>query len=118
MGTRLAEADISIIKAQLEAVGQVHFASIDVFPDALRIDIKEYKPVMRLVIEEPNKERQLRIVSRVWVRFIKASNITKKSYVNYHFCVLIFIKEAITNRFKALSMLLVAASVVKNIIRV
>ena len=46
MGTRLAEADISIIKAQLEAVGQVHFASVErVFPDALRIDIKEYLPI-------------------------------------------------------------------------
>ena len=66
MGTRLAEADISIIKAQLEAVGQVHFASVErVFPDALRIDIKEYKPIMRLVIEEPNKKRQLRIISSV-----------------------------------------------------
>ena len=66
MGTRLAEADINIIKAQLEAVGQVHFASVErVFPDALRIDIKEYIPIMRLAVEEPNKKRQLRIISSV-----------------------------------------------------
>lgn len=66
IGTRLAEADISNIKAQLEAVGQVHFASVErVFPDALRIDIKEYVPIMRLAVEEPNKKRQLRIISSV-----------------------------------------------------
>ena len=66
LGTRLAEADISIINDRLEAVGQVQFASVErVFPDALRIDMKEYVPIMRLVVEEPNKKRELRIISSV-----------------------------------------------------
>ena len=66
LGTRLAEADISIIKDRLEAVGQVQFVSVErVFPDALRIDMKEHVPIMRLVVEEPNKKRELRIISSV-----------------------------------------------------
>lgn len=64
-GTRLAEADIHLIKTKLEAVEQVYAATVErVFPDALRIEIEEQYPIMRLVIMGPDQRRQLRIVSR------------------------------------------------------
>jgi len=64
-GTRLMDAKIHALKRRLEQAGQVRSASVErVFPNALRIVLKERAPVLRMVVETPSRERSLRIVGR------------------------------------------------------
>jgi cell division septal protein FtsQ len=63
--TAMMEVDIYGIKQQLEAQGQVKFASVERhFPNALRINLQEHEPVMRMRVMGKNGQPELRIVSR------------------------------------------------------
>ena len=63
--TSMMEADIHVMKLQLEAHRQVKSASIErQFPNILKVSIKEYDPVMRMRVMGPNDQTELRIVSR------------------------------------------------------
>ncbi len=63
--TTMMEVDIHAIKQQLEADGQVKSASVErQFPNALKIDVKEHEPVMRMRVMGANDQPELRIVSR------------------------------------------------------
>jgi hypothetical protein len=64
-GLTLMEVDIHELKRQLEAHGQVKSASIErVFPDALRIRVREREPVLRMQVAGPGGTSTLRIVAR------------------------------------------------------
>jgi cell division septal protein FtsQ len=63
--TTMMEIDIYTIKQQLEAHGQVKSASVErQFPNALKIEIKEQEPVMRMRVMSSSGRPELRIVSR------------------------------------------------------
>ena len=63
--TNMMEADIHAMKQQLEAHRQVKSASVErQFPNILKINIKEYEPVMRMRVVGSNDQIELRIVSR------------------------------------------------------
>ncbi|MGZ0656239.1 cell division protein FtsQ/DivIB [Coraliomargarita sp. W4R53] len=63
--TTMMEIDIYAMKQQLEAHGQVKSASVErQFPNALKIEIKEQEPVMRMRVMGANEQPELRIVSR------------------------------------------------------
>ena len=63
--TSIMEADIHMMKQQLEAHRQVKSASIErQFPNILKVSIKEYDPLMRMRVMGPNDQTELRIVSR------------------------------------------------------
>ena len=63
--TAMMEIDIHTIKQQLEAHGQVKSASIErQFPNALKIDIKEHEPVLRMRVMGANEQAEVRIISR------------------------------------------------------
>ncbi|WPJ94895.1 FtsQ-type POTRA domain-containing protein [Coraliomargarita algicola] len=63
--TTMMEIDIYTMKQQLEAHGQVKSASVErQFPNALKIEIKEHEPVMRMRVVGSQGEPELRIVSR------------------------------------------------------
>ncbi len=63
--TTMMEVDIFAMKQQLEAHGQVKSASVErQFPNALKIDIQEHEPVLRMRVMGANGQPELRIVSR------------------------------------------------------
>ena len=63
--TSMMEVDIHVMKQQLEAHRQVKSASVErQFPNILKVNIKEYDPVMRMRVLGPNDQTELRIVSR------------------------------------------------------
>lgn len=63
--TTMMEIDIHAMKQQLEAHGQVKSASVErQFPDALKIDLKEHEPVLRMRVMGAEEQPELRIVSR------------------------------------------------------
>ncbi|MEC7281399.1 MAG: FtsQ-type POTRA domain-containing protein, partial [Verrucomicrobiota bacterium] len=63
--TAMMEIDIHTIKQQLEAHGQVKSASIErQFPNALKIDIKEHEPVLRMRVMGAKEQAEVRIISR------------------------------------------------------
>ena len=63
--TAMMEIDIHAMKQQLEAHGQVKSASIErQFPNALKIDIKEHEPVLRMRVMGANEQAGVRIISR------------------------------------------------------
>lgn len=63
--TTMMEVDIYIMKQQLEAHGQVKTASVErQFPNALRIQIQEQEPVMRMRVLGADDRPEIRIVSR------------------------------------------------------
>lgn len=63
--TNMMEVDIHSMKEQLEAHGQVKSASVErQFPNALKINIKEHEPVLRMRVMGANEEPEVRIVSR------------------------------------------------------
>ncbi|MBT63732.1 FtsQ-type POTRA domain-containing protein [Coraliomargarita sp. SDUM461003] len=63
--TTMMEIDIYKMKQQLEAHGQVVSASVQrEFPNALKIEIKEEEPVMRMRVVGRDGKPELRIVSR------------------------------------------------------
>ena len=63
--TAMMEIDIHTMKQQLEAHGQVKSASIErQFPNALKIDIKEHEPVLRMRVMGANEQAGVRIISR------------------------------------------------------
>ena len=63
--TAMMEIDIHTMKQQLEAHGQVKSASIErQFPNALKIDIKEHEPVLRMRVMGDNEQAGVRIISR------------------------------------------------------
>ena len=63
--TAMMEIDIHTMKQQLEAHGQVKSASIErQFPNALKIDIKEHEPVLRMRVMGANEQAEVRIISR------------------------------------------------------
>ena len=63
--TTMMEIDIYAMKQQLEAHGQVKSASVErQFPNALKIEIKEQEPVMRMRVMGSSGRPELRIVSR------------------------------------------------------
>ena len=65
VGTPIMDVNIFALKRQLEESVQVETASIErVFPSSLRIDIKERKPVMRLLTTDSLGKRRLRLVAR------------------------------------------------------
>lgn len=64
-GMPVMEVDIFALKAALENHAQVKAASVErLFPNDLRIDIHERKPVMRLVTANADGKRRLRLVAR------------------------------------------------------
>jgi len=63
--TAMMEVDIHAMKRQLEAHGQVKSASVErQFPNALKIELKEHEPVLRMRVMGANEQPELRIVSR------------------------------------------------------
>ncbi|MGB0415981.1 MAG: cell division protein FtsQ/DivIB [Coraliomargarita sp.] len=63
-GMSLMDADIHSLKARLEMEGQVESASVErVFPSALRINITERSPVMRLAVAMADGRARQRIVA-------------------------------------------------------
>jgi hypothetical protein len=63
--TAMMEIDIHTMKQQLEAHGQVKSASIErQFPNALKIDLKEHEPVLRMRVMGVNDRAEVRIISR------------------------------------------------------
>ena len=63
--TAMMEIDIHTMKQQLEAHGQVKSASIErQFPNALKIDLKEHEPVLRMRVMGVNDRAEDRIISR------------------------------------------------------
>lgn len=63
-GMNLMDADIHSLKARLEMEGQVESASVErVFPNALRINITERIPVMRLAVATADGGARQRIVA-------------------------------------------------------
>lgn len=63
--TAMMEVDIHTMKQQLEAHGQVKTASVErQFPNALKIQLKEHEPVLRMRVMGANEQPELRIVSR------------------------------------------------------
>ncbi|MEC8209333.1 MAG: FtsQ-type POTRA domain-containing protein [Verrucomicrobiota bacterium] len=63
--TAMMEIDIHTMKQQLEAHGQVKSASIErQFPNALKIDLKEHEPVLRIRVMDANEQTEVRIISR------------------------------------------------------
>lgn len=64
-GSTLMEIDIHEMKRRLEAHGQVKSASVErVFPDALRIRVREREPVLRMQVATAGDQSELRIVAR------------------------------------------------------
>lgn len=64
-GMTLMEADIHGLKAQLESQGQVESASVErVFPNALRIQLKERVPALRLAVAMEDGRARARIVAK------------------------------------------------------
>ena len=62
--TAMMEIDIHTMKQQIEAHGQVKSASIErQFPNALKIDIKEHEPVLRMRVMDTNEQAGVRIIS-------------------------------------------------------
>lgn len=63
--TTMMEIDIYAMKQQLEAHGQVKSASVErQFPNALKIQIQEQEPVMRMRVMGADDRPETRIVSR------------------------------------------------------
>lgn len=63
--TTMMEVDIYAMKQKLEAHGQVKSASVErEFPNALKIQVKEHEPVMRMRAMGPSGQIELRIVAR------------------------------------------------------
>ena len=63
-GMSLMDADIHSLKSRLEMEGQVESASVErVFPNALRINITEHSPVMRLAVATADGRARQRIVA-------------------------------------------------------
>ncbi|MDQ8195600.1 FtsQ-type POTRA domain-containing protein [Coraliomargarita sp. SDUM461004] len=63
--TTMMEIDIHHMKQQLEAHGQVKSASVQrLFPNALKIEVQEHEPVLRMRVMGPKERPELRIVSR------------------------------------------------------
>jgi cell division septal protein FtsQ len=63
--TAMMEIDIHSIKQQLEAHGQVKSASVErQFPNALKIDLMEHEPVLRMRVMGVNDRAEIRIISR------------------------------------------------------
>lgn len=63
--TTMMEVDIYEMKAQLEAHGQVKSATVErQFPNALKINIQEHEPVLRMRVMGKDGQPELRIVSR------------------------------------------------------
>jgi cell division septal protein FtsQ len=63
--TTMMEVDIYAMKQQLEAHGQVKSASVErQFPNAIRIDLQEHEPVLRMRVMGAGDQVELRIVSR------------------------------------------------------
>lgn len=64
-GMTLMEIDIYEMKRVLEAQGQVKTAAVErEFPDALKIEVKERIPVLRMRVAGANDRPELRIVAR------------------------------------------------------
>lgn len=64
-GMNLMEIDIHDMKRRLEAHGQVKSASVErVFPDTLKIRVREREPVLRMRIAGTGNRTELRIVAR------------------------------------------------------
>jgi len=63
--TLLMEVNIHALKEQLESQGQVKSASVErQFPDALKIEVREHEPVLRMRVAGREGRPELRIVSR------------------------------------------------------
>ncbi len=53
----LLSVDLDLLKARLEAIGQVQSAVVSRrFPDALEVTIKERQPIVRILAQRPNGE--------------------------------------------------------------
>lgn len=64
-GLSLMEIDIHEMKRRLETHGQVKSASVErVFPDALKIRVREREPVLRMRVAGAGDQTELRIVAR------------------------------------------------------
>lgn len=64
-GLTLMEIDIHDMKRRLEAHGQVKSASVErVFPDTLKIRVREREPVLRMRVAVAGDQTELRIVAR------------------------------------------------------
>lgn len=64
LGSNLMLIDIYDLKDRLEKVGQVQSATVErVFPNALRISVKEHSPVLRLVVQSTDGVLQQQIVA-------------------------------------------------------
>lgn len=64
-GTAMMEVDLREMKSELEAQPQVRSASVErVFPNALKIRLREHEPVLRLAVAGSDGRTEHRIVSR------------------------------------------------------
>ncbi len=64
----LTEVDIFAIKAELEKIGQVREVTVEkVFPDALRVDLKEQQPILRVGVKDRSGQRQILLISNAGV---------------------------------------------------
>lgn len=63
-GVAVMDVDIFQLKQALETQGQIKEARVErVFPNALRISLNEYHPILRLLVEDPPGKRKLLVVS-------------------------------------------------------
>lgn len=66
----LMEIDIHKLRQELEAIGQIESVEVRrVFPDSLRLRLKERRPILRLVTHRPGEETVLHLVASDGVVF-------------------------------------------------
>ena len=66
----LMEVDIHRLRSELEDIPQVASAEVlRVFPDSLRVRLKERRPILRLVTRRPGKKTVLRLIGSEGVAF-------------------------------------------------
>lgn len=63
--TALMAIDIQRLQERLSEVGQIRSVIVErIFPDALLIKVSEHDPLLRMVMQEPDGRRTVRLVSR------------------------------------------------------
>jgi len=84
-GMLMMEADIHLLKAEIEKEGQVKSASVErVFPSALRIVVEEHIPSMLLATSGADGRRSVRIVSQTGTIY-KGIGYPRSTYDNLPF---------------------------------
>ncbi len=69
-GISLMEVDIQELRRELEMIGQVESAEVTrVFPDSLRVQLKERRPILRLLTRRPGQKTVLYLIAADGVVF-------------------------------------------------